>query len=1128
MVYHKKISFKKILSWLTVVVMVGAAVSMSLLLLPEKTSAATLSYDACVSSSGASSVKSVQNACSLCFNSGSSASRGALWFNGSSSNKDSDIVTINDSRVDRIPIYLWGQYYSCGRISKTINSATHIWFGAPNSDVGNSAKGILNGKVDFIVANNDATYSLSRGKGQGEKGTWFLPNSNNKMYLELSVPLFKVYAEKYGSVVSDEKTGRVTYAADVSVNRCSNDPYGAYMNPSPAGASISGACYGDNSTITLVMPLDSGSMYKSWSYASADGLDTFSTFEKGADGTTEREVTTSADRITVNFDHQLSYVHPLPPAGYDARKSQWGKTSSNWNTRVTIDGVPTEYVSSGTYTPETGGPAEADDWSPNNLGRVNVPVEIGEGEAKRVCSTIYYRKKSIYWDENTVWSWQYNEYVKNYVVNNEKSSGEASSTICVVVKRGVTTTKSGDYTTTTTVEIKQQGTDIKQTHTLTSDEDGHDNNIIISTDDAHVDVDFWHNILWHGDVCPPEEDHDKVCNDTANTDYIITDENGDSKEEGYHEGDSAEHGRTIVGVDLAKGETKRVCRRITIYQATNTFDSELEKHWITDDDYVWDTVWSLVFQGGTSYSEACAIITRPADPYTPSDPDPNNPNSPSGPTEGASNAELMYAGEQVSIGWQASAVTYDTRRLMEWQAIVFQVPVWINKDNGNAKVTNGNISPQDNQPKYTDAPCQWFDRALDYRNNRCDVANSSANDGEKIGSGGKHTYSWSDGQFTNSTLGMSGNQQKFTTPFKIDGFSENIVAPSYVGDKHCNSFGFKMQYYYGYTKNGSTTWYQDTANPAYWKTYDAACLAVAKKPSVATWNGGLSIGSGSVMTSISNRYDNSEVGINVFSNGSPIAFGSWSEYLAAVNGGVEGFTSGAALASGLSGPFSLTKVSSPLTIANTPSIGSSGITTNSILRDRLKQYFLSESSGLIQRGADLRQISGTLSGGNYSGTVIFQATGDLLITGDITTNNNVSTIYGLPQVIIYSPGNVNISSNVREIDAWIIADGEINTCSDFADTRTEAAVYNYSMDTTCSRNLKINGPVFANSVKLNRSYGSDGYSNNDRDLVEATDRAATSEVFNLSANSYLWAYAQGGRYNSSYTEAYTRELPPRY
>lgn len=42
------------------------------------------------------------------------------------------------------------------------------------------------------------------------------------------------------------------------------------------------------------------------------------------------------------------------------------------------------------------------------------------------------------------------------------------------------------------------------------------------------------------------------------------------------------------------------------------------------------------------------------------------------------------------------------------------------------------------------------------------------------------------------------------------------------------------------------------------------------------------------------------------------------------------------------------------------------------------------------------------------------------------------------------------------------------------------------------------------------------------------NKQSPAEVFNLRMDNYLWAYAQAGRYDSSYTESYSRELAPRY
>ena len=99
--------------------------------------------------------------------------------------------------------------------------------------------------------------------------------------------------------------------------------------------------------------------------------------------------------------------------------------------------------------------------------------------------------------------------------------------------------------------------------------------------------------------------------------------------------------------------------------------------------------------------------------------------------------------------------------------------------------------------------------------------------------------------------------------------------------------------------------------------------------------------------------------------------------------------------------------------------------------------------------------------------------GDLNITGNITLSaGNYDNIYQLPQIVIFVDGNVNISSNVTQIDAWIIASSSstINTCSDFQVGVTEADAVGRSSN-TCTNQLVFNGPVMAGRLALNRSFG---------------------------------------------------------
>ena len=121
---------------------------------------------------------------------------------------------------------------------------------------------------------------------------------------------------------------------------------------------------------------------------------------------------------------------------------------------------------------------------------------------------------------------------------------------------------------------------------------------------------------------------------------------------------------------------------------------------------------------------------------------------------------------------------------------------------------------------------------------------------------------------------------------------------------------------------------------------------------------------------------------------------------------------------------------------------------------------------------------------------------------------------------------------MTRIDAWIIATGTINTCKEFVDKSTSADASG-KKNGICTNQIIFNGPVMASSLILNRSFGSDpdtatgiGVAPTNRSIDSS--REAPAEIFNLRADTYLWAYAQSSRYDSSFTESYSRELAPRY
>ncbi len=1053
-------------------------------------------YDSCVSTSGADQVASIQRACRLCSES-PNAARGTLWFNSSNTNKNSNVVKVDDPNASEVTIYLWGQVYSCSKKSTSANTAQYIWIGPSGHDDGNSITGNIKG-VDFIV-NNNAGLTLSRGVGTGKAYTWYSP-SNNYTTLKLNLNTFRNYPDK--TCTTDMRTGIETCKVNVSVNRCFSNVNGGYLKPS-----TNGACYGEDSTIIIEFaPRKTTSMFNSWSYASADGLDAFNTFDSGPDSTQERSITTDKESIQVNFDHQLSYIHPTINGNY-------AQASTYWNTQVTIDGSPTEHTSNGYYTPNTSGPAPNDDYSTNDLGRVNVNVTINAGESKKVCSTIYYRKKYIAWQEVSGQS-------GNYIVDDANSEGEASSTACVIIKRGVSTGSGSEFTSQSFGKVTVDGETMTPTSAIDGMMDSQEPPIetaedyagkagfasfSIDIDQESIDLDFWHLLYYKPDSVFKEKDTAPGV-ETKWESKIQVKTSGKRTMENNHPADSAwktiatasgkfspkdtkksdtskqlpSENRSPITISLEKGQTALVCSTIEYAPKYITFkvkengDHDGKGGHSTDHLY-YD--YEVDKQTGGGASQSCIKIYRPTEPE----------GTPWSGNNGDAESNPLFAGEATTIGWNVWAQGSMTDRLTSYQAINYVASA----NTGYSDILQGTYK------SYVD-PCSFY-RPLWGSTGLCTALSSF--------SGGTQSIFWDE---------------------RND--PQAIVSPNEVGRKHGNSAGYfyeKWRCVPNGPPRGGCTWKH--VGPDYWSIYNTAARTVFKRPSVAIWNGGL-FTSGNVDTSIAKRYDVGRNALNVPLNSvdnTVKMFGSWTEYLEVIGGRVTGMTSGTVLSNGLDSKDFNIVGNSPLTVANEEAsdIGFSGINNDSILYSRLQDYLFSKVPVMT---GNFRSSSLGLND-NMSGTTIININGTLEIDQDIKVNVlNGSSIYTLPQVIIFASNGIKVAKSVNQIDAWLVTKGELNTCSNFRSGDTEANISERPTD-ECSKSLTFNGPIIAGSVKLNRSYGADGISNDDYDLADGSDtRAATAEVFNLSADAYLWAYAQSGRYGSSYSEAYSRELPPRY
>lgn len=631
-------------------------------------------------------------------------------------------------------------------------------------------------------------------------------------------------------------------------------------------------------------------------------------------------------------------------------------------------------------------------------------------------------------------------------------------------------------------------------------------------------------------------------------------------------------------IHLDKGQTKTIC------------------HIINYDQKKWNFHYSGGAQiqppngaTGTGSSKACVVVTRP------NDTDGSDDSTPHGrlqiDTSGSSKGTVAYAGETADMSWTTRVESIPTRRFAEYQQIVYLVSDTKARRSEyyTGNYANNYDASTGGSRRSSRSPCEYYgdNRAWEssIAGSFCRLVDNRVGIGNNF-SGHVNSNSGGDVRLNYGNFNSKMNVSMTT--------GETTIVPDYVGYKFCNSMGWRYVYYYGVAKSdgGSITWREDTQIPSYWLTYDASCRAIAKKPSMTSWNSSIST-TGGIKAVTSPRYSdasnfNNTSGMlgRVTSSGNKTLtlYGSWSEYQAIANRTLVGYTSGSSLARNSAvGATDVYMYYSPLTIANSNSaLGQAGITANSTLLTRLDTYLRTATSPLWQRvekqttsadnqtfywsavaaesGIDTYNVGGThvyviSKSGAYGG-------GHLVIDRDIKLATQTNSIYTLPRVVIFVDGNVTVSSDVAQIDAWLIVSGSINTCGSFnkstdiyfnnGGSRGTGTDTIHAQSGECAKELSFNGPVITNGIALNRSYGSDNlihrtnsytssstYTNNNGGYTaEATNGTTEStswsykfspaEIFNYRADDYLWAYAQAGRYSSSYTESYSRELAPRY
>lgn len=324
-----------------------------------------------------------------------------------------------------------------------------------------------------------------------------------------------------------------------------------------------------------------------------------------------------------------------------------------------------------------------------------------------------------------------------------------------------------------------------------------------------------------------------------------------------------------------------------------------------------------------------------------------------------------------------------------------------------------------------------------------------------------------------------------------------------------------------------------SSSSSQWAHSRLVCQTVGKKPKVQIWAGDLST-QGSAQT------------INTVKTiaGKPITFGSWSEYGIFAGSSVTGMGSGSAFAAAGMANATVVK-SSTLSFSNT---NNAGCTTSFVGCYKMTRTIPDVAASFPGNGVvigvgvvlpnDLLVSPGTYIGthnGNLTinqsdldpgKSIILKVTGTVTIAGNQTYNpDNKGAKYTngaqLPQLVIIA-NRIVINDTVTNVDAWLVATG-VNGIVETCNTGSLSYILNAApvdlrlTSNKCNQLLTVNGPVMAKQLWLRRTAGSGtGAASGD-----------PAEVFNLRADTYLWAMARAIS-NGHIQTVHTTELPPRF
>lgn len=276
-----------------------------------------------------------------------------------------------------------------------------------------------------------------------------------------------------------------------------------------------------------------------------------------------------------------------------------------------------------------------------------------------------------------------------------------------------------------------------------------------------------------------------------------------------------------------------------------------------------------------------------------------------------------------------------------------------------------------------------------------------------------------------------------------------------------------------------------------WRHSAPICIKLVKKPKVQFWGNGVYSKSG-IRTSLSTTKQG--------------VLGSWVEYEALSGVKIKDFRTESSQS---------TRKLAIEDYSSKSSFGQGKSSINSLISNissKFPKKNFEDANTKVEVYGDSNKQLGSISADKQTRVIYGK---NIRISGDIVNADRaVNNDSDFRQIIIIADGDITIDQGVKRVDAWLIAQGVINTCAvNGAQNANDVNMKN------CNNQLRVRGGTASKGLRLWRTAGSDG---------TAKDTLANpAEIFNQSADTYLWAQSQSGSVGKIVT-TYTKELPVRY